>query len=71
MSSFWMWRKANYIDFDSLRMGFVVALLYLILMFVGDSAISILVLQVEGMRASTLILMARDDMALYSYAIPA
>ena len=30
MSSFWMWRKANYIDFDSFRMGLVVALLYLI-----------------------------------------
>jgi hypothetical protein len=47
-----MWRKANYIAFDSLRMGLVVALLYLILMFVGNSAKSILVLQVEGMRAS-------------------
>jgi len=66
-----MSRKANYTDFDSLRMGLVVALLYLILMFVGDSAICILVLQVEGMRASTFIVMARDNMALYSYAIPA
>jgi len=66
-----MSRKANYTDFDSLRMGLVVALLYLILMFVGDSAICILVLQVEGMRASTLIFMARDNMASYCYAIPA
>ncbi len=71
MSSFWMWRKANYIDFDSFRMSLVVALLYLILMFVGDSVLYILVLQVEGMRASILKLMARDNMALYSYAIPA
>ena len=71
MSSFWMWRKANYIDFGSFRMGLVVALLYLILMFVGHSAKGILVLQVEGMRASILKLMTRDNMALYSYAIPA
>jgi len=66
-----MSRKANYTDFSSFRMGLVVALLYLILMFVGDSAICILVLQVEGMRASTFIVMARDNKALYSYAIPA
>ncbi|HYT45105.1 MAG TPA: hypothetical protein VEP90_22450, partial [Methylomirabilota bacterium] len=71
MSSFWMWRKANYTDFDSFRMSLVVALLYLVLMFVGDSAEGILVLQVEGMRASILKLMTRDNMALYSYAIPA
>ncbi len=40
MSSFWMWRKANYIDFDSFRMSLVVALLYLVLMFVGIHLLS-------------------------------